>query len=150
MKESINTDKGIVCEHCSSFLCGRSDRTRSCSILFANGKKYLICRRFRLFLTLSARKHILSGTLTSTVSVYSVCGCGINCGQAKHPECSSRRIRGAFCRLYGNSYSAKSQGLSQNKFCPAVEKEKRCDSNSALLVIRTAICYNIAIVNKGR
>ena len=33
-----------------------------------------------------------------------------------HPRC--------FCRLYGNSCSSKSQGLSRNKFCPAVDKEK--------------------------
>ena len=83
-----------------------------------------VSARFRAFPPLSARKHILSGTLTSTVSVYSGRVCGINCGQAKHPECSSRRIRGVFCRLYGNSCSAKSQGLSQNKFCTAVDKEK--------------------------
>ena len=79
---------------------------------------------FRAFPPLSARKQMLSGTLVSTVSVCSGRVCGINCGQAKHPECSSRRIRGVFCRLYGNSIRPKSQGLSRNKFCPAVDKEK--------------------------
>ena len=43
---------------------------------------------FRAFPPLSARKRILSGALTSTVSVCDRRVCGINCGQAKHPECS--------------------------------------------------------------
>jgi len=40
------------------------------------------------------------------------------------PNAALSRIRGVFCRLYGNSVRTKSQGLSQNNFCPAVDKEK--------------------------
>jgi len=32
------------------------------------------------------------------------------------PNAALSRIRGVFCRLYGNSCSAKSQGFSQSKF----------------------------------
>ena len=56
-----------------------------------------VSARFQAFPPLSARKQMLSGTLTSTVSVCSGRVNGINCGQAKHPECSFRRIRGVFC-----------------------------------------------------
>ncbi len=97
---------------------------RTCGILLPKNLGVPVSAYFRPFPPLSARKHILSGALTSTVSVYSGRVCGINCGQAKHLECSSRRIRGVFSRLYGNSVRPKSQGLSQNKFCPAVNKEK--------------------------
>ena len=54
---------------------------------------------FRSFLALSApfRSETHPFRLFfSTVSVCSVRVCGINCGQAKHPECSFRRIRGVF------------------------------------------------------
>ena len=122
--KSIAIDKKQGEGFCLLPVFGRGDRSRARLDLFPKKFGVPVSACFRVFWPLSARKHILSGTLTSTVSVCSVRGCGINCGQAKHPECSSRRIRGVFCRLYGNSYSAKSQGLSQNKFCPAVNKEK--------------------------
>jgi len=102
---------------------GRSDRTRTCSILLPKKTGVPVSTYFRPFPPLSARKQMLSSTLISTVFVYSGRVNGINCGQAKHPECSSRRIRGVFCCLYGNSARAKSQGLSRNKFCSAVDKE---------------------------
>ena len=103
---------------------GPSGETRTRGILLPKKSGVPVSACFQAFPPLSARKHILSGTLTSTVSVYSERVCGINCGQAKHPECSFRRIRGVFYRLYGNSVRPKSQGLSQNKFCTAVDKEK--------------------------
>ena len=60
---------------------GPSDRDRTCGIDIPNGKRYLIYRRFRSFLTLSAQNHILFGAFISVVSVCSGCRCGINCGQ---------------------------------------------------------------------
>ena len=50
-------------------------------ILLPNDRKALLCRHFRLFLTLSAQNHILFGAFISVVSVCSGCRCGINCGQ---------------------------------------------------------------------
>ena len=46
-----------------------------------NGKKDIVYRHFRLFLTLSAQNHILFGAFISAYSVCSGCRCGINCGQ---------------------------------------------------------------------
>ena len=105
------------------WIFGRSDRTRTCGILLPKKSGVPVSAYFQAFPPLSARKQMLSGTLVSTVSVYSGRVCGINCGQAKHPECSFKPHPRCFCRLHGNSCSAKSQGLSRNKFCAAVNKE---------------------------
>ena len=68
-----------------------------------NGKKYLIYRRFRLFLTLSAQNHILFGAFVSVVSVCSGSRSGINCGQKQPRSCwISSTPRGCFCFLYQN------------------------------------------------
>ena len=103
---------------------GRSEEARTPDILLPKKSGVPVSAHFQPFPPLSARKHILSGTLTSTVSVCSGRVCGINCGQEKHPECSFRRIRGVFCRLYGNSCSAKSQGLCRTNFAPQQTKKK--------------------------
>ena len=66
---------------------------------------------FWAFPPLSARKQMLSGHLTSTVSVYSVRGSGINCGQKDTPPIWLNAKSGEFCRLYGNSERTKSRGL---------------------------------------
>lgn len=58
------------------------------------------------------------------------------------PNAAFRRIRGVFCRLHGNSVRAQSQGLSQNKFCPAVDKEKGG-------IIRSKFCFRTTLKNDG-
>ncbi|MBQ9985996.1 MAG: hypothetical protein IJP38_06770, partial [Oscillospiraceae bacterium] len=60
---------------------GRSDRARTCGLMVPKNLGVPLSAYFRPFPPLSARKHILSGTLTSTVSVYSGRVCGIDCGQ---------------------------------------------------------------------
>ena len=56
---------------------------------------------------------MLSGTHISTVSVYSVRGCGINCGQKDTPPKRLKIVSGELCRLYVNSESEICQGLSE-------------------------------------
>ena len=103
---------------------GRDDRIQTCGILLPKKTGVPVSAYFRAFTPLSARKQMLSGTLTSTVSVCSGRVCGINCGQKDTPRIRYLPYSGRFCRLYGNSVRPKSQGLSRNKFCPAVNKEK--------------------------
>lgn len=97
-----------------------------------------VSARFRTFPALSARKHILSGTLTSTVSVYSVRQSGINCGQKKNtprnksfaetpcsPPETMNFISGELCRLYVNSESGLCQGLFRLYKCQRLRRSRQ-------------------------
>ncbi len=60
--------------------------------------------------------------------------------------------RGAFCRLYGNSVRTKSQGLSRNKFCTAVDKEivlfsdNRYPNSMSTTVVAAGVTFAVVLV----
>ena len=94
----------------------------------------------------------LSGFSFYTVSVYSVRGCGINCGQAKHPGCSflphpepvPRKIRksGTGClyqindNLWEGSFFPRLPNGKRKKFNVYAETKEQCEIKLAEMIER--------------